>query len=85
MLQNSRVTALTISKLLRKTNIGEITPHPIQIRFNTNNCFVCYLRLLKFTLRKNTKMRGNREFTLVSGSIQQEKLPVSLEVARIYF
>ena len=40
----------------------------------------CYFRLLKFTMRKN------RLNTVYAGDIiQQEGLPVSLEVGRIYF
>ena len=42
--------------------------------------FLFFFRLLKFTLRKN---RLNTVYA--SDSIQQERLPVSLEVGRIYF
>ena len=53
--------------------------HPLSV----TNRFVCYLRLLRFTLRKKN------EYTVyASDSIQQERLPerlpVSLEVGRIY-
>ena len=40
----------------------------------------CYFRLLKFTMRKN---RLNAVY--ISDIIQKERLPVSLEVGRIYF
>ena len=52
----------------------------VSIFFNVNNRFFCYFRLLKFTMRKN---RLNTVYT--SDGIQQERLPVSLEVGRIYF
>ena len=44
-----------------------------------SNLFVCYVRLLKFTLRKN------RLNAVYAGDIQQKRLPVSLGVVRIYF
>ena len=40
----------------------------------------CYFRLMNFTMRKN---RLNAVYA--SDSIQPERLPVSLEVSRIYF
>ena len=43
--------------------------------FTVSNRSVCYFRLLKFTLRKN---RLNRVY--LGDSIQQERLPVSLEL-----
>ena len=46
--------------------------------FNVIIRFVCYFRLLKFTLRKN-----KLNIVCASDSIQQERLPVSLEVGRI--
>ena len=52
----------------------------VSILFCFNNRFVCYFRLLNFTLRKN---RLNTVYT--SDSILQERLPVGLEVGRIYF
>ena len=52
----------------------------VLILFNASNRFVCYFRLLKFIPRKN------RLNTVYAGdSIQQERLPVSLEAGRIYF
>ena len=48
--------------------------------FNVSICFVSYFRWLKFTLRKD---RLNTVYA--SNSIQQERLPVSLEVGRIFF
>ena len=50
----------------------------VSILFSVSNRFVWYFRLLKFTLRKN---RLNTVYA--SDSIQQERLPVSLEVGRI--
>ena len=52
----------------------------VLILFRVTNRFVCYFRLLKFTLRKN---KLNTVYP--SDSIQQERLPVSLEVSRTYF
>ena len=49
----------------------------VSVLFSVNNCFVCYFRLLKFIHMLNS--------VYVSDNIQQEKLPVSLEVGRIYF
>ena len=48
--------------------------------FNVIIDFVCYFRLLKFTLRKN-----KLNIVYARDSIQQERLPVSLEVGRIPF
>ena len=48
--------------------------------FNVIIGLVCYFRLLKFTLRKN-----KLNIVYASDSIQQERLPVSLEVGRIPF
>ena len=50
------------------------------ILFSVSNHFFCYFRLLKFTTRKNIL---NTVYT--SDSIQQKRLPVSLEVGRIFF
>ena len=52
----------------------------VSILFSVSNCFVCYFRLLKFTL-------GGKRLNIayVSGSIQQERLSIGLEVGRIYF
>ena len=47
----------------------------VSILFSVSNSFVCYFRFLKFTLGKN---RLNTVY--VSHNIQQEQLPVSLEV-----
>ena len=52
----------------------------VLILFLVSNRFFCYFRLMKFTMRKN---RLNTVYA--SDSIQQERLPVSLEVGRIYF
>ena len=52
----------------------------VSILFSVSNRFVWYFRLLKFTLRKK---RLNTVYA--SDSIQQERLPVSLEVGRIKF
>ena len=52
----------------------------ISILFSTSNCFVSYFILLKVTLKKN---RLNSIYA--SAGIQQERLPVSMEVGRIYF
>ena len=52
----------------------------VSISFSVSNGFVCYFRLLKFTLRKN---RLNTVYA--SDSIQQEGLLISLDVGRIYF
>ena len=52
----------------------------VSILFSASNRFVCYFRLFKFALRKN---RLNTVY--VGDSIQQERLPVSFEVGRIYF
>ena len=52
----------------------------VSLLFSTSNRFASYFTLLKFTLRKN---RLNSVYT--SASIQQERLPVSMEIVRIYF
>ena len=52
----------------------------VSILFSASNRFDCYFRLLKFTLKKN---RLNTVYA--SDGIQQERLPVSLKVGRIYF
>ena len=52
----------------------------VSILFSASNRFVCYFRLLKFTLRKN---RLNTVYA--RDSIQQGRLPVSLEVGKTYF
>ena len=52
----------------------------VLILFNVSIRFLCYFRLLTFKLRKK---RLNTIY--LSYSIQQERLPVSLEIARIYF
>ena len=52
----------------------------VSILFSASNRFDCYFRLLNFTLRKN---RLNTVYA--SDGIQQERLPVSLKVVRIYF
>ena len=52
----------------------------VSILFSASNRFDCYFRLLKFTLRKN---RLNTVYA--RDSIQQERLPVSLEVGKTYF
>ena len=49
------------------------------IVYNSNR-FGCYFTLLKYALRKN---KLNTAYA--SDSIQQERLPVSLKVGRIYF
>ena len=46
--------------------------------FSVSNRFVCYFRLLKFTLRKSRLNIVN-----ASDSIRQERLPISLEVGSI--
>ena len=46
----------------------------------SNRFFFGYFRLLKFTMRK---YRLNAVYA--SDSIQQERMPISLEVGRIYF
>ena len=53
----------------------------VSILFSVNitNRF-CYFKLLKFTMRKN-----GFNTVYASDSIQQERLPFSLEVRRIYF
>ena len=52
----------------------------VSILFSASNRFDCYFRLLKFALSKN---RLNTVYAL--DSIQQERLPVSLEVGKTYF
>ena len=52
----------------------------VWLLFSASNRFDCYFRLLNFTLRKN---RLNTVYA--SDGIQQERLPVSLKVVRIYF
>ena len=49
----------------------------VSVLFSVNNCFVCYFRLLKLIHMLNS--------VYVSDNIQHEKLPISLEVGRIYF
>ena len=49
------------------------------ILFSVNNRFVCYFRLLKFTLQKS---RLNMVYV---SDIQQDRLLVSLGFVRIYF
>ena len=46
----------------------------------TNRFFFCYFRLSMLTMRK---IRLNTVYT--NDGIQQERLPISLEVGRIYF
>ena len=50
------------------------------ILFSVSNRFVCNFRLLKFTLGKN-----GLNTVYVGDSIQQKRLPVSMEVGRTYF
>ena len=52
----------------------------VSMLLSVSNCFACYFRMLKFELRKN-----RLNIVCASDSIQQEILPVSLEVGRIYF
>ena len=49
----------------------------VSIFFSANNHFVCYVEVYAEENRLNTVYAGD--------SIQQERLPVSLEVGRIYF
>ena len=51
----------------------------VSILFRVSNCFVCNFRLLKSTPRKN---RLNALYA--SNIIQQQRLPISLEVGRDY-
>ena len=52
----------------------------VSLLFSVSSRFFCDLRLLKFTMRKK---RLNT--VCASDSIHQKRLPVSLEVGRIYF
>ena len=52
----------------------------VSILRSHSNRFVCYFRLLKFTMGKI-----RLHIVYICDSIQQERLPISLEVGRIYF